>query len=592
MVRVVVIDTGLDYCNHKFENSFENGVSLKSIEGGIVTTPDAQDDVGHGTAVSNIILTECKNVKIIPVKVIGVDYYTEECVLIDALKFVLNHCDCDIINMSLGLNVCEHRKELNELINKLHDKGVIVISAFNNDGSMSFPAMLKNVIGVDVSAESKTIDDFEFVENSEVNLLAMGSNQRVLWLNNEYKMVCGSSFATAHVSAIVANLINSGIKPNQVLTTLKKSAKKIIQGREIKELKLSFDIHRAIALPYNKEIHSVVRFEEALAFELVGIYDVRESGNVGKEIIADSKKKYTVGNLLRIDWESDFDTLIIGHINVLQKLLHFDLRKYLFLKSKLYGKSIYSFDYIATDKNEYGVTVFSPYVNETMLPQNTFGKLYHIDKPVLGVFGTGSKQGKFTLQMMLKKRFENDGYEVGYLGTEPSSLLFGAQEVYPMGYENSVTIKGFDSVLLLNKYMYNISHSADIILVGSQANTVPPHTGNEFYYTNKQIEFLMGTQPDAVILCFNAHDDLKYISRTILTIENLIECDVIGAVLFPLKLKSGWAGANGIMEKITEADIICYKEYLLAKHSIKTYFLDDLESINELYQDCINYFAE
>jgi len=46
-----------------------------------------------------------------------------------------------------------------------------------------------------------------------------------------------------------------------------------------------------------------------------------------------------------------------------------------------------------------------------------FGKLYKNDIPILGIFGTRSKQGKWSLQMELRKRLLADGYVVGLLGT-------------------------------------------------------------------------------------------------------------------------------------------------------------------------------
>lgn len=137
-----------------------------------------------------------------------------------------------------------------------------------------------------------------------------------------------------------------------------------------------------------------------------------------------------------------------------------------------------------------------------------------------------------------------------------------------------------------------MAHDSEIIIVGSQSNTVPPLMGNQCYYTTKQIEFLMGTQPDAVILCFNAHDSEEYISRTINSIENLVETKVIASVMFPLKLKAGWAGINGVMEKVSKKDIEYYKNYFSTKHDIPMFFLDDEKSLIDLYNNCINYFSE
>lgn len=594
MAKVVIIDTGIDINNPRFNNTYGEGVAFHLDKDVVVMSNDFQDEVGHGTAISDIILNECEEVQIIPVKVIGINYYTEENVMIEALNYVLNNIECDVINMSLGLNTCTRSEELERIICKLKDRGTIVVSAFNNDGSMSYPAMLEDVIGVDSTKESTLVDYYEFVENSEINIRSVGGNQRVLWLSGQHKVVCGSSFATAHITAIIASFINKGVSIDNIVFELKQAAAKVIFSNESEENQMTFSIKKAIAFPYNKEMHSVVKFENNLTFELIKICDVRESGNVGKSIVSNVGNEYVVQNIFKIDWNDNFDTIIIGHINVLEKMLNLDIKKYLLLKCKLHRKKIYSFDYISKEiiGNTEEYNFFCPYINSKMLPQNTYGKLYHINKPVLGVFGTGSKQGKFTLQMILKNHFLNDGYKVGHLGTEPSAFLFGCSKIYPMGYENSVDIKGFDSISLLNKYMFDIAHDSEIIIVGSQSNTVPPLMGNQCYYTTKQIEFLMGTQPDAVILCFNAHDNEEYISRTITSIENLVETKVIASVMFPLKLKAGWAGINGVMEKVSEKDIEYYKNYFSTKHDIPMFFLDDEKSLMDLYNNCINYFSE
>lgn len=40
------------------------------------------------------------------------------------------------------------------------------------------------------------------------------------------------------------------------------------------------------------------------------------------------------------------------------------------------------------------------------------------EKPVIGVFGTSSKQGKFTLQLAMKSEFNRRGIGVDSIGTE------------------------------------------------------------------------------------------------------------------------------------------------------------------------------
>lgn len=41
---------------------------------------------------------------------------------------------------------------------------------------------------------------------------------------------------------------------------------------------------KAIVFPFNKEMHSVVRYREELSFEIVGIYDSKYTLKVGKRI--------------------------------------------------------------------------------------------------------------------------------------------------------------------------------------------------------------------------------------------------------------------------------------------------------------------
>lgn len=43
--------------------------------------------------------------------------------------------------------------------------------------------------------------------------------------------------------------------------------------------------------------------------------------------------------------------------------------------------------------------------NNSLCTDNTFGSMDKLPVPVLGVFGTSSKQGKFNIQLDLRRRF-------------------------------------------------------------------------------------------------------------------------------------------------------------------------------------------
>lgn len=285
------------------------------------------------------------------------------------------------------------------------------------------------------------------------------------------------------------------------------------------------EIKKAALFPFNKEMHGLIRFSDSLNFEIVAVYDTKYLARVGadtKVLLHEDVKSLTIRNVDDIKWE-EFDTLILGHLEELDSMgVKDNVKSWIIKGAQMHNKRIYAFDDLAdyiTDENR--SLIFYPSVDDTNLPPNYFGKLFRISKPVLGIFGTSSKQGKFTLQMKLRKLFQNDGYKVGQIGTEPGALLYGMDFVYPMGYNSSVKLKEYDAVRYLNSCINQLCiDEKDIIIVGSQSGTVNYDVGNIEQFNIAQYIFLMGTQPEAVVLCINPYDEIEYINRTISFIES------------------------------------------------------------------------
>jgi len=168
-------------------------------------------------------------------------------------------------------------------------------------------------------------------------------------------------------------------------------------------------------------------------------------------------------------------------------------------------------------------------------PMFRYGKLYRQTKPVLAVFGTSSKQGKFTLQLLLREKLIEKGYSVGQLGTEPSSLLFGMDECFHFGYDSEMQLSRFSTVSFLNNALYKISQkNVDLIITGCQSESILTDEGNLFNYPIPQIEFLLGVLPDAIILVINPFNEPQTIKRTISFLESCVECKVVAIVMFPM----------------------------------------------------------
>ena len=82
---------------------------------------------------------------------------------------------------------------------------------------------------------------------------------------------------------------------------------------------------KAAIFPFNKEMHSLMRFRQLLHVNITDVYDVKYSARVNASINSllniNSGQDFIIKNIEYIDWNS-FDTLILGHTDELIYLLH------------------------------------------------------------------------------------------------------------------------------------------------------------------------------------------------------------------------------------------------------------------------------
>lgn len=557
----------------------------------------AIDHYGHGTAIFSIVNKLKDEADIYIIKIFENEEAVTEGLLIEALDYIDRNINADIVNLSLGINICDNYQELYAVCKRITDKGVIIISALDNNGAISYPAAFDCVIGVDTGFNCNKIDDFEFMEDSIINLGAYGKIQRVAWTTPEFLMLGGNSFAAAHATVQTARFLISGYRTRQdILNQFKAISVKQYVPKPYCERKQHLDIKKAVLFPFNKEMHSLIRFHDLLSFQIEDIYDIKYSGRVKSNtshIMQDkSVKAYQIKNINDIEWDK-FDTLILGHMDEMLSLVNTEeLRNEILSQAVEHKKNIYTFDDLYQNPLLQGYSKFySPRITEEDLPPLRFGKLFHISKPVIGIFGTSSRQGKFTLQLKLREKFISDQYDVGQIGTEPSASLFGMDDTFPMGYNSSVYIKEYDVVRYLNYSINNLCiQGKEVILVGSQSGTIPFDFSNIALFTIPQYIYLLATKPDIVILCINPYDTDDYIERTMKTIEASVSSKVISLVVFPMKLKNNWIGIYGGKEPLPEEEFLEIKERLTNKFDIPVYRIDHQGDIDCIYQDIIDYF--
>lgn len=602
-VKIIIIDSGVEKNHDAFLNIKINGCrAYLNEKEEIEFDDDFSDDFGHGTAIFDIIKKNAPNAEIYNIKMFDKRGNSEQKEITKLLEYIYKNIPCDIINLSLGITQYANIKDLENIINKLHNKGVIVVSAFSNDGSVSFPAAFENVIGVESSKDVRFRNEFEFVEESIINIRAKGGKQRVLWkMPERYAIVEGNSFSSGYVTAIIANFIKSEkLNTKNALEKLKMGAVKIHKKQHDINSNIEFKTPvKAIAFPFNKEIHSLVRYHDDLPFT-IDFFDIKVSGRINKstgEFVQDTN--FTIGNIEYLDWSTEFDTVILGHLDEVSKLLSKNYIDDIISNCIKYKKNLYAFDNL----DEYnikeifkanGLHLFYPTLDKIDVPNNSFGKLYFIPQPTVAICGTSSQQGKFTLQLLLRRLLTNDGYKVGQLGTEPSSLLYGMDKVCSIGYGYNMALSEYPFIAAVNKMIHDISKKdPDIILCGTQSGTIPFSCDNLNFIPLHSIEFLMAAKPDAVILCVNYHDELEYIKRTINTIENLLETQVIGLSLFPLTIEYNWQGIIlGTKRSLSSNEIDTFKRNVKEKTNKEVYLLLKPEDMSNLKNNIIDFFME
>lgn len=603
---VVIIDSGV-YKNHtvfKGKDIFGMQFCFKTDNEFIIKN-ELADNIGHGTAVFYLINKYIKNEKTLNIQIFSENEEPNALQVIEVLKYIKDNIKCKILHMSNGITFCNEIEQLHLICSDLEQMGIIIVCAFENTGIISYPAAFDEVIGVDWSLDCKRINEYEYVENSCINLRGMGTVQRVPWKEDSFIYVSGSSFAAPHITGmILREHRENGLQLNRknVLSYFQRSAQKIYLCEKEKQIDKGFNIRKAIIFPINKEIHSIIRYHYLLNCDIEDFYDVFWNGNVGKkcEQIINTQLfgDYVIKNYEQINWYSDFDTIIIGHTKKISLLLGKDILKEILDKCILYQKNVFCFDDLKEYKKEceqiigLGKKVYYPKIARENIPVNRFGKLHSIGKPILMIMGTSTKQGKFTLQLNLRDRFIKAGYKIGQLGTEPSSLLFGMDEVFAMGYGTDISLHSTEVISIINQQLRNIEiKEPDIILVGAQSHSLQLNMGNTAFYPIMNYELLLASDPDAIILCINFDDSIEYIRRCITFLESFVETTVIALVIFPIKKQRDWRILATDTEHVSKNEMTCYIKYLKQYFDMSIFELDDTEQIGQLFNECVDFFS-
>lgn len=581
--RIVVVDSGINtdteagkcvktaYTIKKNPNTMEWESVLE----------DSFDTFGHGTAVSNIIYSVNPDIELISVK-IG-DGEVGENGLVYALTYIFENIQTDIINISAGITYIYDCKELSDICQKLYNKGVIIISAFDNDGAISFPAAFDTVIGVDVYNEFKDKEKIILQKNSIINLLVPDVHYRTIWIDKK-TIIKGTSFACAYITGLISLRCGNMENYNYQCILDAVSEETHVLPYVAKLPTFEHFPKKVIVFPLNKESSSLLRFSSDLSYEIVDVYDEKLSGKVGQEHFG-----YKVKSFDDIDWQNDFDTIILSCTDQLTYMSGRDYKKEILSKSKQYNKYIYTFEKIDGDCEN----LFYPEISSDNVPHYNCSKLYKTTIPVLGVFGTSSKQGKFTLQRNLISRFNKLGYNTGAISTEPSGYLFGSDYVFHFGYNSGMNMYPWEIISILNSMVFGVqSKGKDILISGCQSGTIHYDNSQLDSFSIKQYSFLLGIQADCVILSVNPHDDMNYVKRTIQFIESLDFGKVLALVVFPVMAGQSLTGVGYRSKTLSQEEIQEIKRKYTNEFGLPVFDLGSDDDMDTLTEKIIDYYTD
>ena len=528
-VSIAIIDTGVS----NIEQLNNANITEYRYSNGCVVCDTCHDIIGHGTAVTYLVAKAVPSARLFMFQLSESTQGLTAASLEAVLSYIDQYLDVEIINLSIGVTYCEDLCSLKAICERLTRKGVIIVAGFDNAGAISYPAAFDNVIGVGCSSRCKYTNQYLFIEGSSVNILGYASSQRLPWGDGTYRAVAGSSFVAPRITGIIAKIMQQGyIQQEQILNKLKLGATSLHIFKPGKPLDMVWEIKKAIVFPVNKEIETLLFYRDMLSFSISGVYTVRG---------ITSEKTAHDGFFSDIDWTDDFDTVILGHMEKINLINRDDYTEKILLKCAENKKNVFAFDCLDDYTQELdgiyknGAKVYIPRFTKENLSSEPFGKLRCIGKPVICVCGTTPRQGKFSLQLLLRKELLSRGYSVGQLGTEPSAQLFGMNYSLPTGYQSTVEVSGGNMIRAVNQLMGEIENTnPDIILLGLQSQTVPANYGNINMYPSNQLETLLGACPDGIILCVNAFDSYKYVKRVISFVTGLLETQVLAIVLSPL----------------------------------------------------------
>lgn len=227
-VRVGVLDSGVNPVPCIADNILPGRSYIEGKD-----EEDTSDNYGHGTLVAALIagrgedgyIGAAPGAEIIPLKITDGKAVTVSAVC-RAIYGGIDDFDCDVLNLSLGVN--SDFEALREAVEYAAEKGVVVVAAVGNNGTVGrmYPAEYESVIGVGAVDQNGTVY-YNSNHNESVFLTAPGANVKTAGKSGGYVTASGTSFSVPFVTAAAAVMrgLDPQLTPDDIASILTETAR-------------------------------------------------------------------------------------------------------------------------------------------------------------------------------------------------------------------------------------------------------------------------------------------------------------------------------------------------------------------------------
>ena len=224
-IKVAIVDTGIEHDHPALEGCVRGGIIVEydeDAEEGVRYDPDdlPVDLSGHGTACASIIHSIAPRAELYSVRVLGRDMHGRALQFAGGLQWAIRN-EMKVVNLSLSTSKEEYYGLFHELADEAYFKNVLLVSAVNNIPAPSYPSLYSSVFSV-AAHEEKDPFTFYYNANPPVEFGAPGIDVEVAWIDKQWAINTGNSFAAPHIAGIVTLILSKhpDLTPFQVKTIM------------------------------------------------------------------------------------------------------------------------------------------------------------------------------------------------------------------------------------------------------------------------------------------------------------------------------------------------------------------------------------